>query len=103
MSVTMLPLPALLGILFIVWNLGVLCLFGLDKRAAIRGLWRVPERRLVIAIILFGALGAFIGQRLFRHKTRKAPFNWLVPAMLTIQIVALAALGLVRFSQNSWP
>ncbi len=97
MSNLPLPDPLILAlILFIAWNLGVLLLFGLDKRAAIRRLRRVPERRLIAMIVLFGAFGAFCGQRLFRHKTQKAPFHWLVPVMLLIQIAALAALALYR-------
>jgi uncharacterized membrane protein YsdA (DUF1294 family) len=89
-----LPLPSpilFVIVLAVIWNIGVLLLFGLDKRAAMRGFRRVPERHLIVAIVLFGAIGAWLGQRHFRHKTRKSPFNWLIPLMTPIQTGGFAA------------
>ncbi|WP_210248018.1 DUF1294 domain-containing protein [Rhizobium sp. WL3] len=99
------PSPTLLAaILILAWNFGVMLLFGIDKRAAVHGLRRVPERRLIKATVFFGAVGAFLGQRLFRHKTRKAPFTWLVPTMLAVQIAAMISAPLfIAGLQNSWP
>lgn len=85
--------PAILVLpLLLAWNLATLIAFGLDKRAAIHGHRRVPERRLVTMIVFFGAFGAYAGQRFFRHKTKKAPFTWLVPVMIMIQTAVLAIL-----------
>jgi len=89
----LLPLPAIpILALLVAWNLATLMAFGLDKRAAIHGHRRVPERRLVAMIVFFGAFGAYAGQRFFRHKTKKAPFTWLVPAIALIQTAVLAIL-----------
>lgn len=89
----LLPSPAILMIaVLIVWNLVTLIAFGVDKRAAIYGHRRLPEKRLVAMIVLFGAFGAYAGQRFFRHKTKKAPFTWLVPVMTVIQTAVLAML-----------
>lgn len=89
----LLPSPAIpILALLVVWNLATLMAFGLDKRAAIHGQRRVPEKRLVQMIVFFGAFGTYAGQRFFRHKTKKAPFTWLVPVMALIQTAVLAIL-----------
>ncbi len=67
-------------------------LFGVDKRRARRGEWRIPERTLLTCCALFGAAGGLCGMRAFHHKTRHAKFAYGVPAMLAVQAVLLAAL-----------
>lgn len=49
-----------------------------DKLSATRGWWRVPEAKLLMWAFIGGAVGGKLGQRLYRHKTRKEPFRtWL--------------------------
>lgn len=49
-----------------------------DKLCAVKGKRRVPELTLLSYAFLGGAFGAKLGQRLYRHKTRKEPFRtWL--------------------------
>lgn len=58
--------------------------YGLDKRAARLGRWRIPERRLHALSLMFGWPGAFIAQRAFRHKTSDRRFRlifWLTVAL----------------------
>ncbi len=81
-----------LGIVLVV---SVICFaaYGLDKRQAINGGRRVPERTLQIMALLGGWPGALLGQRQFRHKTKKMSFLivfWLV-VMLHVAIVGTAA------------
>lgn len=49
-------------------------MYGADKRAAMRGKWRIPERVLLGASLCGGALGGIFGMIVFRHKTKKAAF-----------------------------
>lgn len=62
--------------------------YGLDKRAAKTGGWRVSERALHLLAAAGGWPGAFVGQQVFRHKTVKPSFRrvfWvtlLPPALL---------------------
>lgn len=72
-------------------NLLAFCLMGIDKRRAVRGRWRIPERTLLLSCACFGALGGLAGMRLFHHKTRHARFARGVPAMLILQAALLAA------------
>ena len=73
----------------LVSNAFCFALMGYDKRQAIRGEWRVPERKLFLCAACFGALGGVIGMRLFRHKTRHLHFVLLFPFMLVAQVLLL--------------
>ncbi len=69
-------------------------LYGADKAKARRGAWRIPERVLLGCGICGGALGALLGMRLFRHKTR----HWYFTAINTAALLAWAALLAYRNS-----
>ena len=72
-------------------SLITLCVYGSDKRAAIKGRWRVPERVLLSLSFFGGAVGGILGMLLFRHKTRKAKFIFVNAAGLLWQAAAVAA------------
>ena len=80
---------ALVGYLALV-NLIAFTVYGADKRRARKDRRRVPEKTLFLLAIIGGSLGAFLGMRLFRHKTRHWYFVWGIPAIMALQI----ALGL---------
>ncbi|MCE8038517.1 DUF1294 domain-containing protein [Halomonas sp. MCCC 1A11062] len=50
-------------------------MYGIDKAAAGKGSRRTPEATLLFAGLIGGWPGALVAQRLFRHKTRKQPFQ----------------------------
>lgn len=81
----------ILSIVFIVYlliiNLTAFALMGIDKRRAIKGQWRIPEKTLFITAILLGSIGANIGMKVFRHKTKRLSFVLGMPAILIIQSV----------------
>ena len=45
----------------LVWNLLVLCAYGLDKSKAIRHKRRISEKALLLQTLIFGGIGAFLG------------------------------------------
>lgn len=57
--------------------MSVICFFqyGIDKRKAIKGRYRIRESVLLGVSFLGGALGAVIGMYLFRHKTLHFRFH----------------------------
>lgn len=75
----------LLVINFITW-----AAYGLDKRRAKGGKWRIPERTLLILTVVGGSVGALVGMLLFRHKTKKAKFVVGVPVILVMHCVIAA-------------
>ena len=74
------------------WNLIVFCVYGLDKYKAKKDKWRIPEKTLLLLAFFFGGLGAFLGMRVFRHKTKHRLFTIGVPVCLLLNIAALYVL-----------
>ena len=64
-------------------------LMGADKRKAVRGAWRIPERTLFIAALLGGTPGVIAGMRAFRHKTRHWQFRYGLPVLLALQLAVV--------------
>jgi len=61
--------------------------YGMDKRKAKKHLWRTPEVTLIGLALMGGSVGAFLGMRLFHHKTNHIKFYVGVPAIFMIEIV----------------
>jgi len=70
--------------------LAFLC-FGWDKWLARRSARRVPEARLLLLAALMGAPGAWLGTRVFRHKTVKTSFRIRLVLVTLLNVAALVA------------
>lgn len=70
-------------------NITTFVAYGLDKRAAVRHAWRVPENTLHALEFLGGWLGALIAQKLFRHKTNKKSFQKMFLLMIFLEFLAI--------------
>jgi uncharacterized membrane protein YsdA (DUF1294 family) len=74
------------------WSLPAFILYGIDKRQARAGRWRVPEVVLHALALVGGVLGAWAGRAVFRHKTQRPIFlAVLVTATILWAAIALAA------------
>ena len=67
-------------------------LYGHDKRAAQRKQQRTPERTLQLLAFAGGWPGALLGQALFRHKHRKAPFQWVFWLCVLANVASIAVM-----------
>lgn len=76
-------------IYLIVINMLTFCVYGIDKRKAIRKQLRVPERTLLFLAVIGGSIGALAGMQVFRHKTRHLKFKLGVPGILVVQVIIL--------------
>ena len=85
----------ILTIYLIAINILTFLIFGLDKRKARKGKWRIPEATLIGLAVAGGSIGALLGMYLFRHKTQKRKFNLGIPAILLLQ-AALTYFVLLR-------
>ncbi|MBP5215346.1 MAG: DUF1294 domain-containing protein [Alphaproteobacteria bacterium] len=63
--------------------------YGVDKRAAVNGQWRVPEANLHTLEFLGGWIGAFIAQKFFHHKNKKKSYQVMFWLMLFLQGTAV--------------
>ena len=65
--------------------------YGLDKYKARHDKWRIPETTLILLAVIGGSIGAIVGMKFFRHKTRKAKFFVGVPVILVVQLILAGA------------
>lgn len=68
-------------------SLVLFVLYGIDKARSKRGAQRIAEKSLHLWALFGGWPGGFIGQRLFRHKTKKVSF--LVIYWITVVVNCL--------------
>lgn len=73
-------------VLFVLVNLVAFALMGVDKQRARTHQWRVPEKTLFLAALLFGGTGGTIGMFFFHHKTKHWYFRYGLPALLVLQL-----------------
>jgi uncharacterized membrane protein YsdA (DUF1294 family) len=79
-------------------SLVALLVYADDKDAARTRRWRASENKLLTIGLLGGWPGALIAQRLLRHKTRKAAFQW--PFWLSVAVNVAAFV--IAFSPAGW-
>ena len=77
-------------------NLLTFLLYGIDKWKAKRAWWRIPESVLLGLAAIGGSVGAWLGMRVWHHKTQHKKFRYGVPAILVAQIVLLVWIFLPR-------
>ncbi len=71
----------------IVINVITLIVYGIDKWKAKYNKWRIPEATLLILATVGGSIGAWMGMKLFHHKTMHKKFKYGVPTIFILQIV----------------
>jgi uncharacterized membrane protein YsdA (DUF1294 family) len=87
----MMPYHALLlALAYLLLNLVTFCVYGWDKRAAIRGERRISEKTLLGLALIGGSFGAVVAQRVLRHKTRKEPFRSILMTIVGLHVIAVA-------------
>lgn len=74
-------------IYMLVVNALTFAVFGIDKKKAVSGAWRVRERTLFLMAMTGGSVGAIAGMYFFRHKTKKMGFILGIPLILAAQII----------------
>lgn len=73
-------------------NAAAFAAMGADKRKAIRGDYRIPERTLFLLSFIGGSLGAYTGMYCFRHKTRHKKFVIGMPLILIFHLAVYVIL-----------
>ena len=73
----------------IVINIVTFLIYGIDKRKAKQGSWRISEATLLILAVIGGSIGALLGMKVWRHKTMHKKFKYGLPLILLAQIVLI--------------
>ena len=66
--------------------------YGIDKYKAKKAKWRISEATLLLLAVLGGSIGAWMGMKVWHHKTMHKKFKYGIPAFLLIQIALMAYL-----------
>ena len=75
-------------------NVVTFFVFGIDKWKAKKSMWRIREASLLTLAVLGGGVGAWLGMRVWHHKTLHKKFRYGVPVVIMIQ---LAIIGYIIF------
>ena len=67
-------------------------IYGIDKYKAQKAKWRISEATLLLLAVLGGSIGAWMGMKVWHHKTMHKKFKYGIPAILLIQIALMAYL-----------
>lgn len=67
-------------------------MYGIDKWKAKKARRRISEATLLGLAVIGGSIGAWLGIRVWHHKTLHKKFKYGVPLILLLQITALTAL-----------
>ena len=67
-------------------------MYGIDKYKAKKAKLRIPETTLLLLAVLGGSIGAWMGMKVWHHKTMHKKFKYGIPAILLIQIALMAYL-----------
>ena len=88
----------------IVINVVTFLIYGIDKWRAKKGKWRISEATLLLLAIIGGSIGAWLGMKVWHHKTMHKKFKYGIPAILIIQIILITYSVLLLFQSTSgWP
>ncbi len=66
--------------------------YGIDKYKAKKAKWRISEATLLLLAVLGGSIGAWMGMKVWHHKTMHKKFKYGIPAILLIQIALITYL-----------
>ena len=70
-------------------NIATFLLYGIDKYKAKKNQWRISEATLLTMAAIGGSIGAWVGMRIWHHKTMHKKFKYGIPIIIILQ-VALA-------------
>lgn len=74
--------------------------YWIDKRRAVNGGRRIPERTLHVLALLGGWPGAILGQQQLRHKTQKLSFRLVFWLVVVLHLGVVGATGYVLFGNS---
>ena len=76
----------LILIYLIAINVVTFFLYGMDKWKAKRSKWRISEATLLGLAVIGGSIGAWLGMKVWHHKTMHKKFKYGLPLIVIVQI-----------------
>lgn len=82
------PLDIILPYLVVI-NVATFFTYGLDKWKAKRSKWRIREAALLTLAVLGGSIGAWLGMKVWHHKTQHKKFRVGIPIIIFVQAIII--------------
>lgn len=79
----------ILVLYFVATNVVTFFMYGIDKWKAKRAKWRISEATLLGMAAIGGSVGAWMGMKLWHHKTQHKKFRFGIPLILLAQIAII--------------
>ena len=76
-------------IYLVIINVVTFFVYGIDKWKAKKSKWRIRETTLLGLSVLGGSIGAWLGMKVWHHKTLHKKFRYGVPAIIIIQLLLI--------------
>ena len=73
----------------VIINVVTFFMYGIDKWKAKKSKWRIRETALLSLAVLGGSIGAWLGMKVWHHKTQHKKFKYGVPAIIIIQLALI--------------
>jgi uncharacterized membrane protein YsdA (DUF1294 family) len=70
-------------------NVVTFFMYGIDKWKAKNSKWRIRETALLGLAVLGGSIGAWLGMKVWHHKTQHKKFKYGVPAIIIVQLALI--------------
>ena len=74
---------------FAIINVATFLTYGLDKWKAKRSKWLIREAALLMLAVLGGSIGAWLGMKVWHHKTQHKKFKYGIPAIIIVQAIII--------------
>ena len=70
-------------------NVVTFFMYGIDKWKAKRSKWRISEATLLGLAVIGGSIGAWLGMRVWHHKTMHKKFQFGIPLIIVAQVAMI--------------
>jgi len=102
-------------VVFVLLNITTFFLYVIDKRKAEKNKWRISEFTLILFTLMCGAVGAYFGMRVARHKTKKKKFKIAVAISFIFTLIVMIHIAHsltldriinyveIEFRSENWP
>ena len=79
----------LILIYLVAMNVVTFFMYGIDKWKAKRSKWRISEATLLGLAVIGGSIGAWLGMRVWHHKTMHKKFQFGIPLIIVAQMAMI--------------
>ena len=70
-------------------NVVTFFMYGIDKWKAKHSKWRISEVTLLGLAVIGGSIGAWLGMRVWHHKTMHKKFQFGIPLIIVAQVAMI--------------